>query len=182
MWRVLAMIAFTACVVSGEDTKPPAPKAESSERIFEVEGPEEALRVSFDDLELRQLLDVQKVPVDVEDQLPEWLKKLNGKTVRTTGWMFPPPTETELPAFLLVKTAMWMDFGRRLHADEKIGVRMRKGVTADYISDRSFDVVGKFTIKSRVDQGELLWLYMIEDAVVIDLAKSTPLPAERKEE
>ncbi len=172
MWRMFAWMVILTSVGIGEET-PPAPPAATRtslppEKTFEVEGPEEALRVAFDDLCLRQLLDVQKVPVDVEDQLPEWLKKLNGKTVRISGWMFPPPTETDLPAFLLVRTGMWMDFGRRLRVDEKIGVRMRKGVTANDISDRQFDVVGKLTIKSRVDKGELLWLYIIEDAVVID--------------
>ena len=173
MWRTCTWMVLLATVVIAEESSPGPPAsiaaAPKPERIFEIEGPEEALRVSFDDLCLRKLLDVQKVPVDVEDRLPEWLKTLNGKTVRIRGWMFPPPTETELPAFWLVRDNTWMmHFGRRIRVDEKVGVRMRKGVTADYIAGRPFDVAGKLTIKSRVRDGELFLLYVIEDAVVID--------------
>ncbi len=181
MWRVFAMIAFAACVALGEDSKQSDSKVSPPEKTFEVEGPEEAIRVSFDDLELLQLLDIKEVPVDVEDRLPEWLKQLNGKTVRIRGWMFPPPDEAELPAFMLVRDNEIMRFGRRLPVGEKIGVRMRQGVTADYIINHPFDVVGKFTIKSRVQDGELFLLYVIEDAVVMDQLRSTPLPSVGKE-
>ena len=168
MRQVCVLIALLTGVVFGEEVKVTAPTIAKTEKDFEVEGPEEALRVSFDDLELRKLLGIKEIPVDVEGRLPEWLRNLNGKTVRIRGWMFPPPTETELKSFLLVNDGMWMNFGRRIDVDEKIGVRMREGVTIDYISGRPFDVVGKFTIKSRVRDGELFLLYTIEDAVVLD--------------
>ncbi len=168
MWRAVVLTLMLTSVAFGEKTKDAVFPSVKPERTFEVEGPEEALRVSFDDLELRQLLGIKEVPVDVEDRLPEWLKNLSGKTVRIRGWMFPPPTESELPAFMLVRDNTWMNFGRRINVDDKVGVRMRVGVTADYIPGRPFDVIGKFTIKSRVQDGELFLLYVIEDAVLPD--------------
>ena len=172
MWRACGWMALLVGAAFGDEPSP-LPSAsirtsQASAKTFEVEGPEEALRVSFDDLELRQLLNIEEIPVDVESHLPEWLKKLNGKTVRINGAMFPPPMESGLKIFLFTHHTELMHFGRRHHVDEKMGVRMREGVTADYISGRPFDVVGKFTIKSRVSDGKLHLLYTIEDAVVID--------------
>jgi len=41
-------------------------------------------------------------------------------------------------------------------------------MTTHYIQGRPFDVVGQMAVKSRVIDGELFWLYLINDAVVID--------------
>ena len=154
MWRMFAWMVILKSAGIGDET-PPAPPAATrtslpSEKTFEVEGPEEALRVAFHDLELRQLLGIKEIPVDVEGRLPEWLKNLNGKIVRIRGAMYPTPLESGLKSFLLVPQNDLMHFGRRLHVDERVGVRMRKETTTDYISDRQFDVVGKFTIKPRI--------------------------------
>ncbi len=44
---------------------------------------------------------------------------------------------------------------------------MRKGVTTNYIQNRPFDVVGTFRIQPEASKGQLIQLYVIEDAVVI---------------
>ncbi len=177
MWRACGWMALLVCAAFGAEPLPvpPAsvPTSHASEKTFEVEGPEEALRISFDDLKLRQLLGHAEVPLDVEDRLPAWLKNLNGKSVRITGWMFPPPTDTKLPAFLLVSDGMWMNFGRSIDVNEKIGVRMRQGVTTDCIQGRPFDVVGQFKINSRVTVGKRGFLYLIVDAVLPGFDAST---------
>ena len=170
MWRACGWMALlvSAALCAEPSLVPPASilTSQVSEKTFEVEGPEEALRISFDDLKLRQLLGHAEVPLDVEDRLPAWLKNLNGKTVRITGWMFQPPTDTKLPSFLLVKEGMWMSFGRSIDIDEKIGVRMRQGVTTDYIQNRPFDVVGQLTVKTHVTDGKRAFLFVMEDAIL----------------
>ncbi len=138
------------------------------EKTFKAEGPHGALRVSFDDVDLLKVLNADPVPVDVEQHLPAWLSGLNGKTVRIRGWMFPPPIAKELPAFMFVRDNEICCFGRKPLIYDKFGVRMRSGVTTDYISGRPFDVEGRMVVKSRIQGGELFWLYLIEDAVVID--------------
>ena len=45
---------------------------------------------------------------------------------------------------------------------------MRDGVTTDYIQLRPFDVVGIMRVKARIEDGQLLFLYIIDDAVVIE--------------
>lgn len=138
------------------------------EKTFKVEGPEGALRVSFDDVDLLKVLNADPVPLDIEQHLPAWLSGLNGKTVRIRGWMFPPPIEKELPAFMFVRDNNICCFGRKALIYDKFGVRMRSGETTDYIQGRPFDVVGRMRVSSRIDDGELVWLYMIDDAVVLD--------------
>lgn len=137
------------------------------EKTFKVEGPEGAIRVSFDDVDLLKVLNVDPVPVDIEKDLPSWLSGLHGKTVRIRGWMFPPDFESGLKGFLFVRDNEICCFGRKPLVYDKFPVKMRPGVTTHYISGRPFDVVGRMVVKSRIEAGELFWLYLIEDAVVI---------------
>ncbi|RLS55731.1 MAG: hypothetical protein DWH91_08505 [Planctomycetota bacterium] len=166
--RICGLIVLLCGITLGEESPVNTTTPDKSEQSFVVEGPNAALRVKFEDLELRQRLGLDKLPVDVEQQLPQRLKTLDGKVIRIKGEMFPPPTESGLTAFAFQKYVSLTSFGRPVHADEKIGVRMREGVTTDYIQSRQFDVVGKLTIKPRVRNKELMYLHVIEDAVVID--------------
>lgn len=138
------------------------------EKDFRVEGPEAAIRVSFDDIDLLKVLNADPVPLDVEQHLPAWLSGLNGKMIRIRGWMYPPNQETELPGFLFVRDNQICCFGRKPMVYDKFGVRLREGVTTDYIQGRPFDVVGKMIVKSKILNDELFWLYQIEDAIIID--------------
>lgn len=138
------------------------------EKAFKVEGPDGALRVSFDDVDLLKVLNAEPVPLDVEQHLPDWLSGLDGKTVRIRGWMFPPRSETGLRGFLFVRDNQICCFGRTAKIYDKFGVRMRTGETTDYILGHPFDVVGRMVVKTSIQDGELFLLYLIEDAVVID--------------
>ena len=136
-------------------------------RTFPVEGPEEAVRITFDDLDLLKVLNMEPVPPDAVDHFPEWLAGLDGEKIRLRGWMFPPGRDMGLRGFLFVRDNQICCFGRSPKVYDKIGVRLRNGVTTNYIQGRSFDVVGTLHIEPDVEDGEMLWLYVIEDAIVI---------------
>lgn len=138
------------------------------EKSFKVVGPEEAVRVSFDDLDLLKVLNADPVPLNIEEYLPPWLAALTGTRVRIRGYMYPPNSETELPGFMMVRDTKDCCFGRNVLIYDKIGVRMREGVTTDYLQLRPFDVVGVMTVKARILDGKLEFLYMINDAIVIE--------------
>jgi len=127
-----------------------------------------AVRVSFDDLDLLKVLDAEPVPVDVLDHFPKWLSELDGKTIRLKGWMFPPPIETDLPAFMFVRDNQICCFGRKPKVYDKLGVKMKEGATTHYIQGHPFDVIGTLKYKPRIVNGELDFLYMIVDAEVVD--------------
>lgn len=136
------------------------------EKQFQTENG--AVRVSFDDIDLLKVLNAEPVPVDVVDHFPKWLKELDGKTIRLKGWMFPPPIDADLPAFLFVRDNQICCFGRRPKVYDKLGVKMKEGTTTDYIQGHPFDVIGTLVFKPRIIDGQLDFLYMIVDATVID--------------
>ena len=138
------------------------------EKEFQVEGPDGAIRVSFDDIDLLKVLNAEPVPNDIEKHLPNWLRGLDGKTVRIRGWMYPPNQETDIPAFLFVRDNQICCFGRMAKIYDKFGVKLREGVTTNYIQGRPFDVVGQMVVKSVLLDGELFFLYKINDAVILD--------------
>ncbi|QDT54979.1 hypothetical protein Pan44_30200 [Caulifigura coniformis] len=134
---------------------------------FSREGREKALRVSYDDLDLLKVLNMEPVPLNAEEYLPGWLKSLNGEKVRLRGWMFPPLMTEGLPAFLFVRDNQICCFGREAKVYDKVRVTMKEGTTTDYIFGRPFDVIGTFHIESEERDGELYFLYSIDDAVVM---------------
>lgn len=138
------------------------------EKSFRAEGPDAALRVSYDDLDLLKVLNMDPVPVDAVDHFPKWLKALDGKRIRIRGFMFPPFQETGIPAFVLARDNQICCFGRDPKRYDVIDVVMREGVTTDYIQNRPFDVVGVLHIAPESSGGELYQLYVIDDAIVID--------------
>jgi hypothetical protein len=133
---------------------------------FSREGKEQALRVSFDDIDLLKVLNMEPVPRNAEEYLPDWLKALNGQTVRLRGWMFPPLMTEGLPAFLFVRDNQICCFGREAKVYDKVRVTLKEGTTTDYIFGRPFDVIGVFHIESEERDGELYFLYSIDEAVV----------------
>ena len=82
------------------------------EKKFKAEGPDGALRVSYDDLDLLKILNMEPVPVDAADHFPTWLKDLDGKRIRIRGFMYPPFQETEIPFFVLARDNQICCFGR----------------------------------------------------------------------
>jgi hypothetical protein len=137
------------------------------QKVFRPEGRERALRVSYDDLDLLKVLNMEPVPLNAEEYLPAWLKGLNGEKVRLKGWMFPPLQTEGLPAFLFVRDNQICCFGREAKVYDKVRVMLKDGETTDYIFGRPFDVVGTFHIESEEQDGQLYFLYSIDDATVM---------------
>lgn len=126
------------------------------------------IRVSYDDIDLLKVLNMEPVPVNAVDYFPDWLNDLNGKRIRIRGFMFPPPRRTGIEFFQLARDNEICCFGKQAKIYDKFPVEMRKGVTTDYIFSRPFDVVGKFVIDPFEDDGKLYELFRIEDAIIIE--------------
>ena len=138
------------------------------ERRFKAEGPENVLRITYDDFDLLKVLNMAPVTPNAPELMPDWLKDLHGKRVRVRGFMYPPFEETGLRGFVLARDNQICCFGRNPKIYDLVEVTMRDGVTTDYIANRPFDVVGIFRIDATVDDGKLYRLYQVDDALVID--------------
>ena len=142
------------------------PTSADQSRSFKVEGPEQAIRVSFDDVDLLKVLNLDPVPADAPERLPKWLKALDGKRIRVRGFMFPPFQDTDIRGFVLARDNQICCFGRTPKEYDLIDTFMRKGVATHYIQGRPFDVVGVFHIKSDIEKYSAM--YELEDAIVIE--------------
>lgn len=129
---------------------------------------DDAFRVSYDDIDLLKVLNMEPVPEDAVSHFPDWLSGLDGKRIRIRGFMFPPFRSTDISGFVLARDNQICCFGRNPKIYDLITVHMRKGVTTDHILNRPFDVVGTFHIRPEVEDGDWLNLYGISDAIVID--------------
>lgn len=137
-------------------------------REFSVEGPQGALRVNFDDLDLMKLLNMDPVTPDCVEKMPAWLRDLSGKTVRVRGFMKPSGVTEGIPEFLFVRSTDLCCFGPKGKVYHIIAVTLKKGLTTDYIELKPFDVEGKFRIDMiELDEGLVFLLYHIDEAAII---------------
>jgi hypothetical protein len=128
----------------------------------------DAFRISYDDLDLLKVLNMQPVPEDAVSYFPDWLSALDGTRITIRGFMMPPFRDTDIRGFVLARDNDICCMGKNPKIYDLIEVQMRKDVTTNYILNRPFDVVGTFHIRPEVEDGEWLYLYEITDAVVID--------------
>ncbi|MBM3972246.1 MAG: hypothetical protein FJ302_20660 [Planctomycetes bacterium] len=149
-----------------EVTAAPTTVGANESRTFKVEGPEDAIRVSFDDVDLLKVMNLDPVPADAPERLPKWLKELDGKRIRVRGYMFPPFQDTGIRGFVLARDNQICCFGRTPKEYDLVEAFLRKGVTTHYIQNRPFDVVGVFRIKSEIEKYTAM--YELKDAVVIE--------------
>jgi hypothetical protein len=147
------------------DQQPAANDSETT-RTFSVEGPESAIRISFDDFDLLKVMNLDPVPADAVGKLPKWLKALDGKRIRVRGFMYPPFQDTGIRGFVLARDNQICCFGRTPKEYDLVDTFLRKGVTTNYIQNRPFDVVGIFRIKSEIEK--FTAMYELEDAIVIE--------------
>ncbi len=145
--------------------QPTSPDAEAT-RTFAVEGPEGAIRISFDDFDLLKVMNLDPVPADAVEKLPKWLKALDGKRIRVRGFMYPPFQDSGIRGFVLARDNQICCFGRTPKEYDLVDTFLRKGVTTNYIQNRPFDVVGIFRIKSEIEK--FTAMYELEDAIVIE--------------
>lgn len=137
-------------------------------RDFKAEGPQGALRVSYDDLDLLKVLNMDPVTRDAVKFMPEWLRNLDGKRIRVRGFMYPTFTESGIDHFILARDNQICCFGRNPKIYDLIDVTLQPDRTTNYIQGRPFDVVGTLHIDLQDSGGELLGLYFIDDAILID--------------
>jgi hypothetical protein len=136
-------------------------------KSFRRERGTEAIRVTYDDIDLLKVLNMEPVPVDADQHFPEWLKALDGRLVRIRGFMFPTFEATGVTSFLLARDNGICCFVRKPKIYDIIWVAMAEGETTDYIDGRPFDVEGIFEIDPSADVTELSGLYRIRDAKVL---------------
>ena len=137
-------------------------------REFSVEGPDGALRINFDDLDLMKLINMDPVTPDCVEKMPDWLRGLAGKPVRVRGFMKPSGVTEGIPQFLFVRSTDLCCFGPKGKVYHMIAVTLKPGLTTEYIELKPFDVVGKFRIAViELDDGLVFLLYHLDDAIII---------------
>ena len=138
------------------------------EKTFRMEG--EALRVSYDDIDLLKVLNMEPVVKTAPDMFPQWLKDLEGQRIRIRGYMRPGELAEDIPFFVLARDTQACCFGPNTKPYDIIPVIMREGVTTEYIHLQPFDIVGVFHISVEEDFAnpeKVEFLYVIDDAVLI---------------
>lgn len=161
---------------SAKPTTAPAAAAETPRKVellvpnrtFQAEGPTGALRVSYDDLDLLKVLNMEPVPETAVDHFPSWLSALNGRMIRVRGFMYPTFEATGIQQFVLARDNQICCFGRDPKVYDLIAVDLKPKSTTNYIANRPFDVVGRFRIEMLADGGKPYGLYWLEDAEVIE--------------
>ena len=146
---------------------PGGPRLLIPHKNFRPEGNPPALRVSYDDIDLLRVLNVEPVPPDVVDQFPDWLRELDGERVRIRGFMY-PSYEEMLSAFVLTRDTGVCCFGPNPKVYYLIGVKLKEGTKVKYVQNRPVDVVGTFHIQPVVSDGNWFQLYKITDASVVE--------------
>ncbi len=153
-----------------EDLKlePREPKLLIPHKSFRQEGKEQALRVTFDDIDLLKVLNMEPVPENAMEMFPDWLRDLDGQLVRIRGFMFPTLSQTGITYFQHVRDNEICCFGRTPKVYDRISTVLRSGKTTNYIQGRPYDVIGTFRFDPVYEDDEWIQLYFLEDAIVID--------------
>lgn len=174
--------AKTETQAAGTDIPPGEPIAKADEKketesreikllipqkSFDKASADGTLRVSYDDLDLLKVLNMEPVPPDAVEYFPDWLAKLDGKRIRIRGFMYPAFQNTGLRGFVLARDNQICCFGRDPKVYDLVSVRMKEGTTTDYLPNRPFDVEGTFHIHPDPTADLLFGLYQIDDAKVI---------------
>ena len=134
---------------------------------FRVDATTGALRVSYDDIDLFRVLNMEPLPDNAVDYFPSWLKRLDGQRIRIRGFMRPSFESSGLEGFVLARDTGACCFGPNAKLYYLIGVTLLPGKTVDYTPNRPFDVVGTFHIEMITEGGIQFGLYRMDDAQVI---------------
>ena len=165
---------------SGQPTQVPAADAVAAkpsnqieilikDKKFQTESKTGALRVSFDDLDLLKVCNMEPVVENAVDFMPDWLKGLDGKSVRIRGFMYPTYETEGIERFVLARDNQICCFGRDPKIYDLVQIDMKQGKTTHYIpATRAFDVVGTLKIHMLTQDGKPYGLYLIDQATVID--------------
>ena len=139
-----------------------------SDKTFSKDRKTGALKLTFDDVNLLKVLNMDPVTDDAVSHMPIWMTSLEGQTVRVRGYMYPPHMAEGLERFVLLRDNLSCCFGPGAKIYDHILIEMKPGTTAGYVPiQQSLDVVGKFKIKLESAGDSVFGLYVIEDASVI---------------
>ena len=152
-------------MLNGTPAEPREVKLLIPENEFKTE--DGALRVSYDDLDLLKVLNMEPVTAKAPDLLPGWLKKLHGQRIRIRGFMYPTFQESDIEYFALARDNDICCFRRDPKIYDVFKVILKDGVTTDYIEGRPFDVVGTFLIAPKSADDELYELYRVTNAEIV---------------
>ena len=133
----------------------------------QAEGPEGAWRVSYDDIDLLKVLNMDPVPPNAATMMPAGSKGSRAGGSAFAASCIPPFQQTGIHAFGLARDNQICCFGRNPKIYDVFDVLLRDGVTTDYLPNRPFDVVGVFHIRPEAEDGKLYRLYEMDDATVI---------------
>ena len=139
------------------------------EKTFRTDGASKALRVSYDDLDLLKVLNMEPVTIDAIEHMPSWLKGLNGQRIKIRGYMFPTFETEGIERFVLARDNQICCFGRDPKVYDLVQIDLKPGKTTRYIpATRAFDVVGRLKLEMVAADDKPFGLYFLEDAEVID--------------
>ena len=164
----LTGLANTPSIDNAPPEEPLPIKLLVAQKRFRRERGTEAVRVSYDDIDLLKVLNMDPVPANARDYFPEWLEGLDGKSVRIRGFMFPVHVASGITTFTLARDNQICCFQRFPKVYDVILVKLADGESTDYIDQQSFDVEGTLRIDSTPDEIELPRLYRIENARVLN--------------
>jgi hypothetical protein len=134
---------------------------------FRRERGTQAVRVSYDDIDLLKILNMEPVPPNAREYFPDWLNKLDGKPVRIRGFMYPVHFSTGITTFTLARDTDICCFTKNPKVYDVILVKLADGESTEYIDREAFDVEGTFQIDATPDETELPRLYRIENARIL---------------
>lgn len=137
-------------------------------KSFRRERGTDAVRVSYDDIDLLKVLNMEPVPPNAVEYFPEWLSALNGRQIRIRGFMYPKYVSEGIETFTLARDNGICCFQRMPKIYDVIFVKLEPGRTTDYIEARPFDVEGTFHIDNEDDGSELPRLYKIDNARILE--------------
>jgi hypothetical protein len=139
------------------------------EKSFQRDNASKGLRVSYDDLDLLKVLNLDPVTSNAVELMPSWLKELSGQRIRIRGFMYPTFEPDGIERFVLARDNQICCFGRDPKVYDLVQVDLRAGKTTRYIPPtRAFDVVGTFKIALDLVDDKPFGLYYIEDAEIIE--------------
>ncbi len=152
--------------VDSVEPESPAIRLLIPHRQFRKEG--NALRATFDDIDLLKALNMDPVPIDAVDYFPDWLKNLNGAHVRIRGYMRPGFEAEDITQFLFVRDNGECCYGPVPKIYDMIAVELAEGESTDLIEGTPFDVEGTMRIEPHADDVELYGLFFMDDGVITE--------------
>ncbi len=107
-------------------------------------------------------------PPTGEEQIPAWLKDLNDRKVRLTGFMLPLKMEKgKVTEFLLLSDPMMCCYGAVPDMNQWVVVRFKEGVRP--IQDVPLDFYGQLKVGAMFENGYMTGIYALEGEKMGDI-------------